>query len=123
MKLKISDLLSAKDALIVINQAKLPVKTSYSLSRSIKKIAEELEHFSEQHLALIKEYGEEGVEGGSWKVKPENMAEFSKRYDELLDVEVDIDVWKLPLEDSVWGNLEITPETAARVWFIFDIPA
>lgn len=75
----------------VIKAQKLPFQTSWNLSKIGKKLADEIAHYGEHRMEIFKEFGEE-VEGNAWRVKPENLAAFTARHTELLEVEVTVDV-------------------------------
>ena len=70
------------------------------LARLLGKVESELKPLEETQRNMWIKYGEE-VESGSYKIKPENYAAFSKEYQELLNSEIDIDTGKIEIKSDI----------------------
>lgn len=106
MKIKLSDMQGILGSSIY-NKA-LPVKTSFALSRLVKKLSSELQTFEDERQKLIEKYeGKISEDGSQYTFTPENMKEFSKEVSDLLACEIDVAFEPLTLES--FGNVDLTP--------------
>jgi hypothetical protein len=103
----LGELKSIEESLRKITTLSLPVKVSYRLSKCLTKISKELGFLEEQRMNLVRKYGTAVEETGEIKVTTENMPDFVKEYNELLQEELRIEFSPISL-DSV-ENLELTP--------------
>lgn len=111
MKLKLGELVQAKDGLVQLSQKELPIKSAYKISRILKAASSELENYEEQRTKLIKKLGKE--EGGNISVPPEKKEEFIKELEGLLEVEVDINAEKIDVKE--FGNISISPGVLVKL--------
>lgn len=88
---------SVKSINALLEEKNIPVKASFKISTILKKVNRYLETFNEQENKLVKELGEI-KEDGSMSVKPENMEEFNKKIEELLDVDIP-DITKINISE------------------------
>lgn len=93
----------------------LPVKISYAISKNISKIERELEIYNKERQKLLDKYcvkDEEGKnlidENNQLKIADEHIDNWNKDLNELLDIEVDIDIYKFNESDLLNSNCEMT---------------
>jgi hypothetical protein len=94
----------------------LPVKTSFKLAKTLKKMDEEKKHFEEEKLKLLKKYGEEIEDNpGSYSVGTDNK-EFYEKLEELCNIKVDIE--KIKIEDL--GDIKLSTNTLLFLDFLIE---
>ena len=98
MEFELRELVVGKESFNKLLNADLPVKVSYRLSKTIKKIEEELKHFDVNRIELIKKYGET-EDNIHYTVKKENMESYVKDMEELFTEKVDINVTQVTLTE------------------------
>jgi len=103
--MKVRNLISFNASLKKLLIQDLPVKISFKLGKLIKPLNEEYKIFAENKKKLFTKYGEE--EKGQVKIKPENTKAFTKDFEELLNIEVEIDIPKIKVDDL--GDIKISP--------------
>jgi hypothetical protein len=114
--MKLNDIGNSIPTLNRIAEAKLPIKTAYRIRRILKKVEEAWEPANEQINGLIQKMGEP-VEGGGYRVKAENVAEYQQELRELLEAEADFEIYKISIEE--FGTLEISPvELETIAWML-----
>lgn len=91
--MKLSKLIESKEALQVLIKCPLPLGITWDLKKAVKTMDEELKLFEEIRNSKIVELGEkvtndEGQE--VFKVKAENLGQFSKDLMELLEKDIEI---------------------------------
>lgn len=94
--MKQGDIIKAYHVLEKYEQKDLPLKVSYALFKVKSKIKDQVEFQLEKEQELYKKYKPIPQEDGSLKFESEEVAkkfamEFTKRIDELADIDVDID--------------------------------
>lgn len=96
-----------KSILANLMDVKMPIKYSYSLNKLSKQVALEVELFNTKKREMIIELGEKPDSTvDSYNVKPENMSEFIKRFNELCEIEVELDFTPLKLEELTNTTIE-----------------
>ena len=100
--MKMGKIVEALPALQKLAGADLTPKTLYWVSKLMSKLDKELAFFNEQQAKILQELGTE-LEGGKWKLPPENRAAFEERMTELANIEIEDDfkVVKLPMTENV----------------------
>jgi hypothetical protein len=110
MKLKLKEIIAAQSSLRELLNQPLPVKLSYTLSKTVKKIDSEFRQLDEATTGLKKKYGHEKTKGSEEFMIPVEDKEATKSYksefDELLEVEVEIPNYE-PISISEFENLDI----------------
>ena len=102
MRIRLSQIMSSQDAIKTLASQKLPVRTAYKIQKNLRLLEPEVSNFEKIRSQLIMEkYGEE-EEGsnGSYKVPPENMKDYLKELNQLLDLEVTVDIQKVTLPEN-----------------------
>ena len=108
MKIKLGELKVIEESLKKLITMSLPIKISYNLSKTLKKISDELTLFDEQKNILIRKYGTENVEKNLIEViEPQKLVEFSKDINELLSVEIDLEF--TPIDIELLEGKELSP--------------
>ena len=112
MKIQLRELKAADQALTkVFNMPFSNAKLAYSVMKISKKVLGELTDMEEVRVSLIKKYGELDkagnplLEGNRFKMKDQKA--FEAEWNELLDKEIDLDVWMLPFETIQSAGLSI----------------
>ena len=109
MKITISKIIESSEAINTLAQAKLRASSALKVARVLKKIQAEYETFNQQRAAFIEKHNIKGVAS----IPAKHLAEWQ----ELLDVEVDLDVEQLPASEL--GDAQISGgEMLALEWLI-----
>jgi hypothetical protein len=82
-------LAAAEDSMKAVADLKLPIKTSYALSKLVTAVSTELEHFHKQRIAWVEELGSKNAEG-LIEVGPSGIPEFLTRMNELAAIAVEL---------------------------------
>jgi len=107
MKIKLGELKSIEESLKKLITMSLPIRIAYNLSKTLKKVSDELALFEEQKNNLIRKYGSEDEEKKVIEVKdPEKMVNFAKEINELLGVEMDLEF--TPIDISLLEGKELS---------------
>lgn len=108
MNITISEVLNAKPVLEKLVDEEISIKTAYRLSRIIKELNGELQHFEEQRQKLVHKHGEqqEDAPEGNITVPEENMLDFQRELSELLTVDIELDC--NPMHIDEFGDVKIT---------------
>jgi hypothetical protein len=93
-------------------KSELPLKLSYRLSKFLKSVQEELAVFEEKRIELVYKYAEKDVEGNipdkkNVRVAEGKIAEFTKEYSDLTELEVELDY--KPFKLSELQSVNFTP--------------
>lgn len=105
LKATLGELVAAENVLKRLNAVRLPpghAKAVYRLGKLARTLAAETKHFSDEHAAAVREFGEEreatpaeltnGLGPRVCTVTTEHWPAFCARIDDLTKVEVDLDV-------------------------------
>lgn len=98
MEFELIELVNGEESFGSLLSCKLPAQKAFQLSKSVKKVREELLIFNERRNALIKEYAVEG------KNADEVPDQFKKEIEELFKVKVEIDVPKIKISEIRGGS-------------------
>lgn len=108
-------------------QKQLPIKISYAISKNIKKIEKELEIYNSERQKLLDKYaikdknGENLIdENNQLKIDDENMSNWNKSINELLDIEINIDIHKFNKDDLLSSNCEMTPSELMLIDYMIE---
>ena len=103
MKIQLRELRQAMPALNKILTTPFEnAKLAYSIMKTSKKVLSELEDIEKMRLELIKKYGELDergqpvLDGSQFKLR--DPKGFEKEWDNLMETEIDLDVWMIPFE-------------------------
>ena len=82
----------------------LSVMDAYRINRLVKKLNELNEEYSELKNKLLTQYGTPGKEEGQFLVEGDSKEEFLKEFNQLLDIEHDLETetlsWPQKIEDG-----------------------
>lgn len=129
MKLTLSNerIVNTIDVLGELNNAKLPVKVAYAITKNINKINSELKAYNEEKAKLIDKYGEKDKEGklkvdkkGNIPLKEEHIEEWNRDIAELLSIENEIDIHMINLDDVLNSNCNISPAGLVAIDFMIN---
>lgn len=127
MKMKMSSVLSAQQAIKKLQSKSLPLKITYNLSKLYKAISAEVEFYSEKLNDIVQTYGERDEQGNlkptadgqGVQIIKEKITEAEGKLKELYEIEADIPDIKLSVE--ALGDVELTlEETDALMPFFED---
>lgn len=108
--MKLKELLDMENALAELSKCKLPVKTSYKISKFLLEFDAENKIFQGTRLKFAQELGEQ--EGDTYVFK-DNGAEFGEKMQELLNLSVCETFKKLTVDEL--GEIDIAPITLANL--------
>ena len=127
MKLTLSNerIVNTIDVLGELNNAKLPVKVAYAITKNINKINSELKAYNKEKAKLIDKYGEKDKEGklkvdkkGNIPLKEEHIEDWNRDIAELLSIENEIDIHMINLDDLLNSNCNISPAGLVAIDFM-----
>lgn len=119
MKLKNNNIVKASEALSKLLNTNLPVKQAYKIKKTLASIKKQTEFINEQRNELIKKYGVEKEEGYAISNDDkESMKKFMDDFNELLEMEEEIDVRTLTLDDL--ERIELTANELETIEFIIE---
>jgi len=123
MKLKLSQIINARDALTRLASEKYPAHIAYRIQRNIRTLEPEASSYYKTRDGLIKDkYGAElNPEGqpGVYTVLPEKAADFMAEINPLLDEQVDVAIMTIDLNDLH----EISPLDLMALEWMFNEPS
>jgi hypothetical protein len=100
MKVNLRDLRAAQPAFQKLMNLDLPIKIAFKLSRIAKAVNDVYQDIERQREALVRKHGAE-AEHGSFAVKPENIAVFTKELDDFLNEGIEVDIEPVSLDTIV----------------------
>ena len=110
-----------------LNNAKLPVKVAYAITKNINKINSELKAYNEEKTKLIDKYAEKDEEGelkrneiGNVILKEEHIEEWNRDIAELLSIENEIDIHMIQLDDLLNSDYSISPAELTVIDFMIN---
>lgn len=108
-----------------ISNKQLPVIVSYAIAKNINYINKELKIFEDEKMRIIKEYAIKDEQGNP-KIRENNTYEFiegkedecNSKYNELLDIEVDLELRQINVNDLFSSNTNFTPGELVELDFM-----
>ena len=120
MNIELGKLFGMQAALNTLVGMPLEAKTSYRVSRMLKKIISELKDLDAERIKLVNKYGEKDDKGNT-QVKPENIEKFNKDWAALLEMETELDSPKIPF--SMIETLKISARDMLALEDIIEGPS
>lgn len=129
MKLNLSNerIVNTINVLAELNNAKLPVKVAYAITKNINKINTELKAYNEEKAKLIDKYSEKDEEGklktdeiGNVTLKEEHIEDWNRDIKELLSIENEVDIHMIQLDDLLNSNYNISPAELSVIDFMIN---
>lgn len=116
---KLGILKAIEEPLIKLVKLELPIKTSYKLSKILKKVGQELADLEEERVKLVKKYGDQDDESQSIQVKDsEKYEEFAREFGELLQEEITLDFDPISI-DALGDEATFSPAELAALEMLF----
>jgi len=115
MKLKMFEVLDISQFYQLIRTFKLPIKTTYKLSKLSNLVDKETSFYQEEFKKIIEEYGQKDDDGNlvltedknSVKILPDKDKEAQKKIQDLMNLDVEIETAiEFNIED--FGNIELS---------------
>ena len=110
MIMKNLDVVNYLNGLFELSDVLFPVQLTYAIKKNHRKLVAEYGDYDEQRVALLSKYNEDKTDQA-----------FIKELNELLAIEVDIDVHKIPETIFESGEFEITPKQLEILEFMIEI--
>ncbi|WP_370773366.1 hypothetical protein [Clostridium sp.] len=129
MKVKLSNerIVSTINALSKLNNAQLPIKIAYAISKNVNKIESELKFYNAETAKLVNKYGEKDKEGklkvdenGNVPLKEEHIEDYNRDIKELLSIENEMDIHMIKLDDLLNSNYNISPAELSAIAFMIE---
>lgn len=129
MKLKLSNekIINTINVLGKLNNAQLPIKVAYAISKNINKIESELKVYNTEKEKLIDRYAKKDEEGklkadeyGNVNIKEEHIEEWNKDVKELLSIENEIDIHIIQLDNLLNSDYNISPAELTAIDFMIE---
>lgn len=125
MKMTNRELQGKVQVLSMLSNKQLPVKVSYALAKNINSINKELKIFESEKMKIIKEYALKD-EHGEPKIKDNKIVfsseekenECNEKYNELLDIEIDIELRSVSTLDLFQSNVNFSPNELIELDFM-----
>lgn len=124
MKITNRELQSKVGILNVLSTKELPVKMSYAIAKNINSINKELKIFDEEKIKIVKQYalknqdGTLKVENNKYVFREGKEEECNKKYSELLDIEVELELRGINIDDLLNSNINFTPSQLIELDFM-----
>lgn len=115
MKITNRELQSKVQVLNMLSNKQLPVKVSYAIAKNINTIDKELKIVEEEKMKLIREYalkdehGNAKIENNVYIFPEGKEDECNKKYNELLDIEVELEIRDVNVNELLNSNIDFTP--------------
>lgn len=129
MKLNLSNerIVNTINTLGKLNNAQLPIKVAYAISKNVNKIESELKAYNAEKAKLIDKYAEKDEKGelktneiGNVILKEEHIEDWNRDIAELLSIENEIDIHMINLDDLLNSNYNISPSELSVIDFMIN---
>lgn len=129
MKLNLSNerIVNTINALSKLNNAQLPIKVAYAISKNVNKIESELKVYNTEKAKLVNKYGEKDKEGklkvgeiGNVSLKEEHIEDYNRDIKELLSIENEMDIHMIKLDDLLNSDYNISPSELSAIDFMIE---
>ena len=129
MKLTLSNerIVNTINALSKLNNAQLPIKVAYAISKNVNKIESELKVYNTEKAKLVNKYGEKDKEGklkvgenGNVSLKEEHIEDYNRDIKELLSIENEMDIHMIKLDDLLNSDYNISPSELSAIDFMIE---
>ena len=95
----------------------LSVMDAYRINRLVKKMNELQEEYSELKKKILTQHGTPGKEKGTVEISTENREEFNKEYNELINIEHDLETEKLNFPKKIEDGFSSADLTVLETFF------
>jgi len=97
MKIKLVEIANASVALKKIDSTPLEVRAAYRLHKILNKLMAEIKDFEKVRNDIIVKNGIEDPKTKRYNVPPENLDKVATEIEKLMETEIDLDVWQIPM--------------------------
>jgi len=97
MKIKLVEIANASVALKKIDSTPLEVRAAYRLHKILNKLMAEIKDFEKVRNDIIVKNGIEDPKTKRYNVPPENLNKVATEIEKLMETEIDLDVWQIPM--------------------------
>lgn len=114
------DIMSCFEGLQNLRQAasrRLPARTSFAIVRNIKTLQPVVEDIQSAYNELIMKYAEP-IEGDKFRVKEENMTEFTTELNNLYNLDTEVSIIKINFADI--ENFDFSLEETEALYFMIE---
>lgn len=112
MKMKVSKAFSVTEPFGMLMQKDMPADTAYALKKMSLKFDEEMKTINDMRVKILDEFGVSlgsdnryDIAGFLKKAKKKDADEFNRKWTELMDVEITIDVKPISVKRLVGVNI------------------
>jgi len=121
MKVKLGQIVNSVEALNKVAQQPMKAAVSFRVAKNLKQLSEELAVYEQSRGDLIRKYGKENEEDGSFAIKPDSkeLPLFQKEMNELLSVDVDLNGFK-KIKLTQLSKCELSPQDMASIEFAIE---
>ena len=127
MKLSNETILKTVNALGSLNEAQLPIKVAYAISKNINKIDCELKAYNSEKAKLIEKYAEKDEEGkvkadeyGNINIKVDCIEDWNRDIKELLSIENEINIHMIQVDDLLNADYNVSPTDLSAISFMIN---
>jgi hypothetical protein len=112
MTVTLGTIRAAEPALKKLLTTELPIGTSFKLSKLVKIVDENLQHYENERVKLVKKFGK-ADDQGNINVQPDQMDEFLKGITELHAISVELPYEPVSVESL--GEVKMSAVDAAQL--------
>lgn len=129
MKLNLSNerIVNTINVLGKLNNAQLPIKVAYAISKNVNKIESELKAYNAEKAKLIDKYAVKDKEGklkadeyGNVNIKEEHIEDWNRDIKELLSIENEVDIHMIQLDNLLNSDYSISPSELSAIDFMIE---
>lgn len=120
IKVTIGNIVNSVEVLQKLGKKDFKAKLAWSIARLLKEAEKEVQGFNEARLKLINKYGIKDENGqlitddnGNCKIIQENIPDFNKELNDLVDTEVEINANKISM--NLLEDIDFTPSDMAAL--------
>jgi hypothetical protein len=95
----------------------LSVMDAYRINRLVKKLNELNTEYDELKKKILTQYGTPGEEEGMVVIEPENKKAFVGEYNDLIDIEHDLETEKLPFPNKIKDGISASDLNILELFF------
>lgn len=115
MKLKLREAFFGYVALQRIGAEKMPIKLSYQITRNMRILEADARGYESKRTELVKGYNAKN-ENGDFYVPEKSMNAFTKKMEQLGEVEIEVGVQAIPMDEVTF---EIAPNDLILLAWMF----
>jgi hypothetical protein len=119
IKVKLSTVVDSVGALQHLAQQPMAARFTYTLSKALRAVQEEVQAFEAARKSLNEKYGTLNAEMNKYDIREEDVAKWEAEYQGLLDTEVDLAIMPVRLE-QIGNALMSAAAMFALEWLIVE---